>query len=170
VRRTPRRRACSPTRPVRSATASDATTRARVVLGEGGPKDARAARRAFERGCSLDNGEACFALGVALHQGDGGVVDRARALEVWTRACTLDFANACVNAASMYKGGGTASDTERAKQLSAKACSLGVRELCTSTRSPADCRVECEKLVRERALRDGVTVEQCVTTICGGAR
>ncbi len=49
----------------------------------------------FEKGCALDNTEACVSFGVSLEGGYGGPADLAKAEKAFAKACSADHAEGC---------------------------------------------------------------------------
>jgi hypothetical protein len=69
------------------------------LQGFGAPKDETAARRLYQRACSMAapgvTYEACFALGELLEAGTGGPKDLTGALDAYKKACSASYPRAC---------------------------------------------------------------------------
>lgn len=93
----------APTKPALSAepVASAESIAAAVPAEPAVPKDFAAATAFLEKGCELNHGNSCFALGQQYLHGLGKKQDTAQAKQLFNKACTLESAKACAYAATL---------------------------------------------------------------------
>lgn len=63
--------------------------------GSFGAQDFEKARTFHERGCELENGRSCYAIGMMLKYGDGGTPSKALAQSYFSMACDLGDRGGC---------------------------------------------------------------------------
>lgn len=94
------------------------------------PLSASAALEAMEKGCALENGEACNRLGIVLSKGQDGVAkDSSRVEGLYRRACELDWAWGCFNEA-WWSDAGDAGEAPWAAKKFKKSCEMGLARGC----------------------------------------
>ncbi|MHA3915119.1 tetratricopeptide repeat protein [Halovulum sp. GXIMD14793] len=90
-----------------------------------------AALKWAQRGCKLDSGPSCNALGVILTGQDGVETDLQAATEAYRKGCSLQNGFACSNLGDIYASGkGVTPDLDLAHTLVARGCSLGAGPGC----------------------------------------
>jgi TPR repeat protein len=105
-------------------------------------RDPVGAAAAFQRGCALNDGQACGAAGAMLYDGATGKPDPAAARPLLEKGCAVESVWACARLAQMYRGGegGLARDPGKADALLNALCDGDKgqqpdrRELCTQRR------------------------------------
>lgn len=98
-----------------------------ALEGELTGKDAKAARRFWQRGCELGASEACLAIAVALGEGRFGPPD-PRAREQWfAKACQKGSQPGCVGFAEVLESRG---EDTAARAARMRACQLGDQTSC----------------------------------------
>lgn len=94
------------------------------------PMTPEQALAAMERGCELEDGEACNRLGIVLSGGEGGVSkDSTRVEDLYRRACGLEFAWGCFNEAWWADAGENGEAPWAAKKLKLS-CEMDLAKGC----------------------------------------
>lgn len=90
------------------------------------PQDAARSIAPFTRGCQLEDGFACGALGYAIDATDPAIAGKH-----YQTACDQDIGFACHNLALLHREGrGVARSDELADELMRRACKAGERDAC----------------------------------------
>ncbi len=118
----------------------------------------------LERGCALDDPQACLLYASALAMGTLAPRDDARATPIYEKACHLGSALGCYNTGLMYnEGRGVPVDDDRAFRAYAEGCSMGSSTACADE---GFMRQHGRGVARDPALAVKLYERACVGTAC----